>query len=97
MVQPNWILPANPRWAASDEEQAEIDLLFTDEFHHQFLIGLKRLALNKCRKKDGLLESYDIKSELCEYWTKHSLRDFKEQWLHIISGGLEECGFDVGC
>ena len=25
------------------------------------------------------------------------MRDFKEQWLHIISGGLEECGFDVGC
>ena len=52
VVQPNWILPINPCWAASDEEQAEIDLLFTDEFHRQFLIGLKQLALNKCLQEE---------------------------------------------
>ena len=83
-------------WAASDEQQAEIDLLFTTEWHAQYLRGLKDLALSKCQKNQDLVEEYDFKADLICFWLKHDLQQFEDQWLSIVNGSLAQLGFDIG-
>jgi len=68
VVEPDWEIVDDLEWAASAQEQTEIDAFFTLEWHADFLRELTELGISKCRKKDGLISEYDFKADLKRFW-----------------------------